>query len=153
MKFDVEKLKDQISALVEENIQLKSVNDLLKKDLSYVRELLLQQCGNEKEISWKNPRLEYLRPISFECLTCGKLFFEVGFDDYDLHEKSKNPHHLNKIRVFEIKPTEFVGPTPCGHFLAERYKGRLGPFDSRKLDKLKEKLIREGRLKNVNVSR
>jgi len=95
-----------------------------------------------ERIDWKisidNPRLPFLKPLAFECLTCREIFFEVGIDEEDLIEKKKISHYAKNIESFRIQPTELLGPTPCGHVLGERHKERLGPFDIKKLKKMKQ---------------
>ena len=88
-----------------------------------------------EKISWENPKLPFLTPISWQCLTCGNVYIEVGIDHEFFHEKIKEPFWKKYAEYYGIKPTELLGPTPCRHFLAERYKERVWPFDSNKLRK------------------
>lgn len=104
-----------------------------------------------EKISWENPKLPFLEPLAWECLTCNHVFIEVGIDEdtlYEMKNKAINWGKNNKgkeiieypyaklIKKYDVKPTQCVGPTPCGHFLAERHKLRLGPFN---LNRLKRK--------------
>jgi len=60
-----------------------------------------------------NPAFALAEPLAFECLTCGNLFFEVGFDEYTLKETAeKSSYYRNVITEMGVKHTPHAGPTP-----------------------------------------